>query len=535
MGHQESYLHSRALCFLISWQASRIPSNIGRTANDSISCFDFIQIIFFSSETSLPIHYTTSSSTMSPADTLQAIHRQTTYLQREIQTLLDAQSLGLLAGLGRESDSEDDGLHSGQGPMHLPVSSVEGSPSRSLSNQIPRRLSLSTSRKTLYLSMVQLSEFKKEESTVVNSQYETLNSFLANATKVEEKRAQIESSIAKIEAEIDDSDEGLAGEEAALITEIAALQNKLDDSVSRLKHIRNQRQESGNRQKARLSSWQGALDGVEQQFHLDVASGRGLEDIIPELRVRKQQATNGGVWSLPKKRRTIGLIKEEIKERAEKLLKTREAAELESAACANGAEMWATVVEKVEKIEQALSREVDKPTSDSTPSTGRADAEIDMVGIIRMMTETVDCLKKELDVAETKRWNLLICAVGAELEALKQGKDLLQETLESVQVGSTSGTLSMMTAKSRFASDLTDGAEIDPVQDNSLARNGNVPHGERAQLIDVSEDDASPRPDRLESTGGEQSNQKLSQTSAKQPSQAREDEDEDAPGPEFFY
>jgi hypothetical protein len=45
------------------------------------------------------------------------------------------------------------------------------------------------------------------------------------------------------------------------------------------------------------------------------------------------------------------------------------------------------------------------------------------------MDTTITYLTSSLDTAATRSWNLLVCAIGAELEAFKQGKDLLEETL----------------------------------------------------------------------------------------------------------
>lgn len=51
-------------------------------------------------------------------------------------------------------------------------------------------------------------------------------------------------------------------------------------------------------------------------------------------------------------------------------------------------------------------------------------------GLLREMDEAVRVLEEELAAAEEKGWNLLICAVGAEVEALREGEGMLRGLLE---------------------------------------------------------------------------------------------------------
>jgi hypothetical protein len=51
---------------------------------------------------------------------------------------------------------------------------------------------------------------------------------------------------------------------------------------------------------------------------------------------------------------------------------------------------------------------------------------------ISKMREVIERLSGSFNVAEEKGWNLLICAVGAELEAFKEGEGILKGALEMV-------------------------------------------------------------------------------------------------------
>jgi len=46
------------------------------------------------------------------------------------------------------------------------------------------------------------------------------------------------------------------------------------------------------------------------------------------------------------------------------------------------------------------------------------------------MTKVVESLEEKVELAMSNRWNLLVCAAGAELAAFKEGQGLLKGTLE---------------------------------------------------------------------------------------------------------
>jgi hypothetical protein len=49
---------------------------------------------------------------------------------------------------------------------------------------------------------------------------------------------------------------------------------------------------------------------------------------------------------------------------------------------------------------------------------------------VSKMGSVIEKLEETTKIAEEKGWNLLICAVGAELEAFKQGEGILKGALE---------------------------------------------------------------------------------------------------------
>lgn len=401
--------------------------------------------------TSVPIH--------SAADTLQAIQRQTTYLQKEIQSLLDAQSIGLLAGLGQEIDLDNGSTYDARPALSTKSFTKEIPPSNNVakSQTFKRRPSLSTSRNQLCSSLTQLAGLKDEEHAVVEVQCDSLNSFLINTTTLIEKKAEIELSIHGIDAQTEGAEKSLEEEEKSLALEAASLEKQLEEANTKLKHVRQQKGEYSNRRSARLSSWQGALEEVDRQITREVLEGRGLEHVIPDIRKNESKSKDIGIWNLSRDRRTVELIREDITGRIKTFEDIRDAAERESIACYEGAEMWTFSVKKIEDLERSLADEMDKLTSNDFLDPNEVNKSDGMIQIVIDMTKTIDHLEHKLDIAERNSWNLLVCMIGTEVEALRQGRDLLQETLQMTQAESTPGTLSMMTAKSRMTSDLMDG------------------------------------------------------------------------------
>jgi hypothetical protein len=47
-------------------------------------------------------------------------------------------------------------------------------------------------------------------------------------------------------------------------------------------------------------------------------------------------------------------------------------------------------------------------------------------GLISRMDRTMFYIESKLKLAESKNWKLLVCCIGAELEAFKQGREILE-------------------------------------------------------------------------------------------------------------
>jgi hypothetical protein len=82
--------------------------------------------------------------------------------------------------------------------------------------------------------------------------------------------------------------------------------------------------------------------------------------------------------------------------------------------------MWNDVVKKVADYETSLQSFMQQAGRSNAPDPTR---------LLDQMETTISYLEEKLEVATSRAWNLLVCAIGAELEAFVQGKTVLEEAL----------------------------------------------------------------------------------------------------------
>ena len=241
------------------------------------------------------------------------------------------------------------------------------------------------------------------------------------------------------------------------------------------------------------------------------------------------------MWALPRERRTIELVKEEVEGNATKLSERKEEVEGEERACIEGAGVWKSVIRKVEAVERKMKEEMERLSDSSTrehehDSNGIPPGARDgMTGVLEVMNQTVGELEEEVATAEKKKWNLLVCAIGAELEALKQGRDMLVDALHGAGISLESEVepeLSMMTARERF-SDSNLRASTEKRRTESAETNAAFGRAEPQALVDFASNgpenglDCGP-PDKMEPLDSQESGPHGN------------DDDDDEPGPDFL-
>lgn len=155
--------------------------------------------------------------------------------------------------------------------------------------------------------------------------------------------------------------------------------------------------------------------------------------------------------SLPKGRRTLDMAQEHWQEECGQLRKKLEQVENERDALEDGSHVWDDVVGGVSAFESRLRRrlrQLARPTSQNRVSqqlsrvhlaSGNDTSNSKMPVMTSQETvnelvadtdSTISMLGTQLKSSETRNWKLLVCCIGAELEAFREAKDVILSSLE---------------------------------------------------------------------------------------------------------
>lgn len=118
----------------------------------------------------------------------------------------------------------------------------------------------------------------------------------------------------------------------------------------------------------------------------------------------------------------------------------------ERVALEEGVEVWRGAVKLVSEFEAGLKREMrgggspgekgrDREDESVSPSPPPSTPEQAMFAQLDKMRAVMTGLEERLHVAEENGWNLLICAIGAELEAFRQAEGMLRGALRDAGFG----------------------------------------------------------------------------------------------------
>jgi hypothetical protein len=372
---------------------------------------------------------------------LTPLNRRERAIQAELQLLLDAQSAGLIQG--RISDQHGDDKSSDAGSSTPTTRSIVRSPSRepSESNRsrtrrvIPvrqprkKKISLNSARKGILCAIEELSDVKTFEMRIMDEEMYKLQHLLEQVSSWEKKITRFEREMKKIT----EGAEGreiveLKTEKSAIETEIRELEERLLGLRARERHLARRIEEVENRKEADMSSFREGKREAEDEVKDFLRRPPLLEVTATVLTSSGQEGVNGreNFMALPYKRRTLEMAKDYFSTSLSTITMHRASITTEREALDQGAQIWTQAVSLVTSFEQALRGQM---------STGKQPSVQDLEVQARDMDEIVKDLEGKSKEAEMKGWNLLICAIGAELEAFKEGRELLRGLLETLDPG----------------------------------------------------------------------------------------------------
>jgi hypothetical protein len=223
-------------------------------------------------------------------------------------------------------------------------------------------------------------------------------------------------------------------------SEIHRLQRHLQTLQRRRSLLLNRITEERSKKEARVASWKNAKRELEIEIgswlrvppialveNLDiVASISGHPGTAPKL--DRQQGPEGGdvahnFLTLPTKRRTLDMAYTSLDHSMTALRPIIRSIEREAQALQLGGEVWNACVKMIEGFEKELKLWMQR--SGPRSKNFRKESE----ELLKTMQSIRETLEREEFHAQNEGWNLLVCALGAELESWQEGENVLRNLL----------------------------------------------------------------------------------------------------------
>lgn len=363
-------------------------------------------------------------------DDLLFFRRRQRQLEADLQILLDAQADGLLAGLD-PVPAEDDGVSTGS---TTPTAQSINMRARSHTPmQKSAKLSLREARKGLYTTIRRLALLKAQESDYMMPDVEECTAIVTQIEAWGKKRQGLRERTSQIEAGTDNQRASeLRNEADNMQHEINETEARLSQLKTQQRRLRREAQEVDNTVQAKLSSYDSSLVMLEKNI-------RGfLEDgALSRLSTRQGLASNGEpdvFWTLPLGKRTLDMAQTAFTKEKDALLSRQQAIETDREALEDGAIVWKDVVKEVSEFERRLREDMGRLSHANTAPPALAVAEettSNMGELLSHLDGTTTQLESKYKLAESRKWKLLVAAIGAELEAFLKGKQILESALKA--------------------------------------------------------------------------------------------------------
>lgn len=334
----------------------------------------------------------------------------------------------------------------------------------------PKKLGIGGARKGITRSLAQLADLKAEEEASLLAALSTRKQALGQLRRLATRHEGIAEELKALET---DEQEPLAkeleeldGEYKGVCAEIRELEERLASLKTRRRYLEGRIDDVTNRREAGLSGYKNALREVEDSVRGFLArppvKPLDLEALADNMRWESPPPSPGGVEFLHMRpeRRTTDMARDWWEAEVAILEKRKAAVDTERAALEEGGAVWQEVVGLVLAFEADLRRQVmmtttttaaaaaasSTTTTDDVKGKGRADAAEDTGGSTQVLQAQYDqiravvaALEQKLGIVEHKGWNLLIAAVGAELEAFREAADVSRAMLTAAGVAVDDG------------------------------------------------------------------------------------------------
>jgi hypothetical protein len=333
------------------------------------------------------------------------LQRRENELEQELHGLLDAQSDALMAGIGGQPS---DDLSSIATPNPLPENHPLSSPPR---KSIIDATDLISVRRSIYKTVRELTAVKSEEEALVKRSLKSTESTLQRLDFWDQKKTGLQKEIETIQhQDIEAKTQSLQTEADKLQEEITETEQKLNRMRQRHAHLLEQISQIENSVQSRLSSYVTSLNILEDEIQQWLARPPS-----PSAHPRSRSPKQADFYTLSANRRTLDIARNHWKDQRTSLDRQRKTIRREKRALEQGALVWKEVVTEITSFERLLQKEMTslKPNG--------------MQRLLAKMDDVIVVVEEKLETATQKNWNLLIACIGAELEAFRQGRNILQQ------------------------------------------------------------------------------------------------------------
>jgi hypothetical protein len=222
-------------------------------------------------------------------------------------------------------------------------------------------------------------------------------------------------------------------------TEILELELRLSELRNKHRNLIQQASEIENAVQAKLSSYKAALDLVNKQITSFLAN--------PPFTDHHYNIKNAESFlHLPPKRRTIKMAQDYYVAEISALLEQKNAYDFERDALREGLVIWNDVVKTVTGVERKLRSTMQAHNAHSSIRNGptlEKTANTQDQGMRQMLVEfsnSIELMEAHFNTAKSKGWNLLMICVGNELEAFRQGRELIEDAFFPAKSSTNSRT-----------------------------------------------------------------------------------------------
>lgn len=363
-----------------------------------------------------------AATSMYHHDPLLQVERQTKYIQRNLQALIDAQSEGLLVGLAR---SQPDDLSDGSFTPASSAASQARPSSTTPARRTPvRKVGLRAARQGIFQSIYDLLKLREEERDILLSQTDERDNALREIQGFTSRKDGLEAAISSIHNDRENQQANQLQEEAhRLETDIRELETKLYEMKAKHRNLINEISHVDNSVAAKLSSYTESLSLLQS----DIQSY--LRD--PPVRPLSRRSSESTFYSLNPKRRTLDMAEEHWNTERELLRNRQHEVDAEILALEEGGGVWKQAISDVSGFEKRLRAnmrhyiEIQSSATDSNIARLSETMQEVATNVSEDLNKTTQRLESHLELAEKKDWKLLICCISAELEALREARGML--------------------------------------------------------------------------------------------------------------